>query len=98
MHGVLFFLKGDKKVNKGFWDKTGYVATDLEMAVYYLTTLTDLNVIFQMTTRKTCDGRVLYLFATNANTYMNDILVNDHGFSEGYRMNFTSNSEGLVYS
>lgn len=88
----------NKGRNKGFWDKTGYIATDLEMAVYYLTTLTDLNVIFQMTTRKTCDGRVLYLFATNANTYMNDILVKEHGFKEGYRMNVTSCSERAVYS
>ena len=72
----IFFFDGEKGVcmKKAFWSKTGYMVTSLEAAIFYLTEFTDRGVIFQMTTRKASDGKVIYMFATNANKYMAETL------------------------
>jgi hypothetical protein len=72
------------KTDKKFWTNTGYITSSLDEAVYYLATLTQRGIIFQMTARKASEKETWYFFATNANKYVNDTLVEECGFSKGF--------------
>lgn len=77
-----YFMK--TKTARPFWDKTGYVTTSIETMLFYIATFTDVGIIFQMTTRKCCDGSVWYMFATNANKYMAEKLDAEYGICDGF--------------
>jgi len=71
-------------VRGAFWKRTGFVTKNFEEAVVWISVLTERGIIFGMTARKYNEKETWYMFATNANRYMADTLIEEEDFHDEF--------------
>lgn len=71
-------------VRGAFWTKTGFVTKDFEEAIIWISVLTERKIIFGMTARHYNENETWYMFATNANRFVAEELIEKEDFHDEF--------------
>lgn len=71
-------------VRGAFWTKTGFVTKQFDEAIIWISVLTERGIIFGMTARKYDNEETWYMFATNANRFVAEELIEKEDFHDEF--------------